>query len=480
MHVRRMFIVAIALFAFVGLANQLQAVVVEKTLLSDGFDTGASPTVGDDGDDPLDAEWSNHGSAITITRVDDSGGIGTGFALNANNGGSTFRGIQGLLPDAASLLIGESIEIRLDLRLTEGPDNNSGGMRVGLFELQDAVADTAGYHVQIGTGGSGTLAAVQDRGGGGSGGGGSDTAFLSGGSTGAAFGSINDLNAHNVAVTITRTGATTTSVATVVDGVSRLGNDTDGSIIERFEAAVIRQGSVNDDFRIDNINVVHTQLNRLTLTGDAADMEVQQLINGDTTPLANSSNMLVGHGGGSGGQGREALLMFQLPDANKLAQGFAASLEFQLVQKDGTLPFDADLYGLGFTTDSSDLTDFDDYFHSGIAPGSASLIQTSIMDVDTSLGRIETTGNGDGALSAFIASLYANGAIGGDFAVLSLNPSRDPFASPSGTFDRYHVASGSQSGAPTLILEMSVPEPTTALLGLIAFGTMATRRRRIA
>ena len=73
----------------------------------------------------------------------------------------------------------------------------------------------------------------------------------------------------------------------------------------------------------------------------------------------------------------------------------------------------------GFTTDPTDLTAFDDYFYSGIAPGSATLLQSSILTAATELGRVETTGTADTALASFI-TLSAGGSSGREGPVVHL------------------------------------------------------------
>lgn len=86
----------------------------------------------------------------TLGIVDDSAGIGTGNALSITS--ATRQGVIGSIPEVAFANVGDSIELRFDVRLTSFADN-AGGFRFGLYhDNGGSPALSSGYRALMGTG----------------------------------------------------------------------------------------------------------------------------------------------------------------------------------------------------------------------------------------------------------------------------------------------------------------------------------------
>ncbi|WP_425395235.1 PEP-CTERM sorting domain-containing protein [Aeoliella sp.] len=131
---------------------------------------GITPTTGFGYDETFDGgavpgNWTaQNGSAGTATLgiVDDTAGIGAGNALSVVS--ATRQGVIGQIPEFAFANVGDSIELRFDVRLTDFP-NNAGGFRFGLYHDNGGSGFSSGYRALLGTGTSYLSTDIQADGG---------------------------------------------------------------------------------------------------------------------------------------------------------------------------------------------------------------------------------------------------------------------------------------------------------------------------
>ncbi len=178
-------------------------------------------------------------------------------------------------------------------------------------------------------------------------------------------------------------------------------------------------------------------------------------------------------------QGLSNIYFFALPTIGTNQVITDATLNFNFDSITGSPGYNTDLYGLGFV--SSGPTMSGSWFAQGPATdtrtrailgtgatGTVSLIEDDILTTSTPLGAVTTTATT--ALIDFIDSLYADGANGGDFAVLQYIADQDVsnLSSASG-FRISHSDAPTNQLAQLEITVQQVPEPgTLATWGLVA------------
>ena len=123
-------------------------VIVRDEFADGGFDDGA---------DPLDLDWVEHGhSAVELFIVDDTVGIGNGDALELVRDRNAVQGARAVLPEVLTLDgVGDTISLSFDFRFTEPPPDTNRGLRAGLFDTMGTdgnLDDDRGYFMQLGTG----------------------------------------------------------------------------------------------------------------------------------------------------------------------------------------------------------------------------------------------------------------------------------------------------------------------------------------
>lgn len=174
------------------------------------------------------------------------------------------------------------------------------------------------------------------------------------------------------------------------------------------------------------------------------------------------------------------VLPFELPDLGAKVDPFtSADLGVMVFQIGDSTVTDLDLYGVRVDSDPAILpTDW----YIGSAPDpTATLIQESFLTPGSSAGFVgapnnNTDATGDANLLAYLNDAYDGGAGAGQYAFLRLSYGADTFASG---FDAYllTVREAGQVGEWPVISFTAVPEPTSALLGLLTLGGVLGRRR---
>jgi hypothetical protein len=244
-------------------ATQASAAIL---VVNDTFDVGASPTVANDGDDPLDIGWTGISSGA-VGRANTAPAPATGFYLNRS--ASNFAGARGSLPNnpALSLAIGESLVLSFSFLYTGSPGVSSSGtgFRYGFFG-----STGLGTVVTAGTGSGNTAlnithdttATVDNNMGSGTNG----TAAFSGPndvvSPGTMTSGIVANTIYSATLSISRQSTTAVSLsaslngatATVLD-VNDAGDAADYLINFSSGYVIIRNGANDSAQRIDNVKV---------------------------------------------------------------------------------------------------------------------------------------------------------------------------------------------------------------------------------
>lgn len=184
---------------------------------------------------------------------------------------------------------------------------------------------------------------------------------------------------------------------------------------------------------------------------------------------------------GSGGApltSRSNIYFFQLPTVTPFQSASVSFFVDEVVGVSGAQ--NVDLWGLGYQAGTTIDPNWNLNQNADAAAGvniafPVKLVDDFVTPSAPGVQTIETDASGDASLLTFIESLYANGATGGDFAVIRLNPDYGP----SG-LDRYFVRM-SESGvtAPSLELVTAVPEPSSLLFLSGVFGWLTLGRQRI-
>jgi len=241
--------------ALLAVSLLLTATARATILVNDTFDVGGSPTVGDDAADPLDTAWTAYAAGGTLSVVDDTGGLGSGNALDGAvlSGG----GVTALSLPSVNLAINQTIILSFDFRYITSPANNSLGFRFGLLDQQTAgETNDRGYGGVISTGTDTTgFRIYEDTGTSGSNEGLAGADFGSLGATGPGSTSVlDDTLEHSFSLQITRTSATDVSLVAEVDGQTITATDSTGAMFT-FNQILIRNGAIGTDFRFDNVQL---------------------------------------------------------------------------------------------------------------------------------------------------------------------------------------------------------------------------------
>jgi len=225
--------------------------------------------------------------------------------------------------------------------------------------------------------------------------------------------------------------------------------------------------------------------------GDVADRELNE---DNTFQAATGATMRAGASSSAPAGGRNALVVFQLPDLGAVADPFqSADLGLNLASVSGSTPFNSDVYGLGLQSTatlvigSGVLSTTRFYEGNAVDPNSTLIQQDFTTPATNSAGFKNTNATGDTNLVAYLNSLYNNGAGADQFVVLRVNPDVD---SGTGTIAGYNYSTADvgNAGATTVgagtnfdpvitYTAVSVPEPGALALIGIALAPFLRRRR---
>ncbi|MBI1370684.1 MAG: hypothetical protein GC162_18760 [Planctomycetes bacterium] len=226
-------------------------VEIWNNVFDDNFDTGASPTTGNDGDDPNDAAWTAIGGSIALVTDDNlaAGQIGSNKAMSFTTSG-TFQKIRTQFTDTPDI-VGTKVSASFDFRVVNA-ENVAAGLRFGLYDDGSNTAADTGYFVSIATGTATGVTFIED---------GSTTQgdFLGGGGQ-ITLGTVANYDldesvAHFAQLLLEHLSATTMRLSLYIDGVF-IGSALDTSVTTtHFGAFGISSGGTSNDFIIDNVSV---------------------------------------------------------------------------------------------------------------------------------------------------------------------------------------------------------------------------------
>ena len=229
-------------FGFVGVA-------AAEIIVSDTFDVGASPTIGDDPDDPLDIAW-------TTSKPPGNPSYGLFLEILSGLPGDSLRNVDGLLKYRASLgqlpaavtlaSIGDTLSLQVDFKYRSRNANVPDAYRLGLFD-----SSGAGYFFRFGNGTQRQIAITKDDG----------TGFTMDDTgltdlitaTDASVPSFTNSSAYDLGIELSRTAAGLQVTATV-DDYSLTYEDT-ASPQFVFDTVASGSGDTNIDWHIDNVLV---------------------------------------------------------------------------------------------------------------------------------------------------------------------------------------------------------------------------------
>jgi hypothetical protein len=210
--------------------------------------TTVNPVVGAN-----DFTWSLITTANTnFDVVTDNGspGIGGGNSLRIDNSTTgTFRGMIGTMGSSTTINLGETLTLSFTGRYYESPGSNSGGLRFGLINSGNLDNN---FYAQLGTGGNTGFALFRDGAGDTSPGGGTGVTTLVSTASGAAYASM-DTSPFNATISITRTAPSDYGIVANLNGSIRTASSNTGW--DNYNAVFIRNGSISNDFLIDNVVV---------------------------------------------------------------------------------------------------------------------------------------------------------------------------------------------------------------------------------
>ena len=228
-------------FGFVGVADA-------EIIVSDTFDVGASPTIGDDPDDPLDIAWTPSkppGNPSYGLFLETRTGF-SGETLRNKDGGLKYRASLGQLPAAVTLAsVGDTLSLQVDFEYRVSV-NALDAYRLGLFD-----SSGAGYFFRFGNGTARQIAITKDDG----------TGFTMDDegltdlitATDASVPSFTVTSAYDLGIELSRTAAGLWVTATV-DDYSLTYEDT-ASPQFVFDTVASGSGDTNIDWHIDNVLV---------------------------------------------------------------------------------------------------------------------------------------------------------------------------------------------------------------------------------
>ena len=234
---------------------------------------------------------------------------------------------------------------------------------------------------------------------------------------------------------------------------------------------VVRSNTANGEIRLTVNNDSEGQVIGTTLsTANFHSTSPSSVGSGGSTPNRRTANIVY---------------FFQIPTLAPGEMIGSASLSLALVDRrldlQGGEPFEPnlDVYGVGFQVSPSRQTS---WFYQGPNDPAATLIQAGFATSGSPLERTETSAAGDVNLAVFLNSLYAEGATGGEYAVIRLNLSED--FNPNSSITRYQLQGSRADENPAndaYLTYTVIPEPATAGLllgGAILLSLVVLRRRR--
>lgn len=219
-----------------------------EIIVSDTFDVGASPTVGDDPDDPLDIAWT-----LSIPSVSGRGlvletlsGL-PGDSLRNEDGLLKYRSSLGHLPAAVALAsVGDTLSLQVDFKYRSRNANVPDAYRLGLFD-----SSGAGYFFRFGNGTARQIAITKDDG----------TGFTMDDegltdlitATDASVPSFTVTSAYDLGIELSRTAAGLQVTATVDDYSLTYEETASPQFV--FDTVASGSGDTNIDWHIDNVLV---------------------------------------------------------------------------------------------------------------------------------------------------------------------------------------------------------------------------------
>jgi hypothetical protein len=224
-----------------------------------------------------------------------------------------------------------------------------------------------------------------------------------------------------------------------------------------------------------------------SIFGSTTDVELNEgnILQASTT----GPTIRAGASGSAPAGGRNAFLVFQLPDFGTTANPFlSADFGLNLATLTGTPAYNVDLYGLGIQSSAtitlnSGALSTPRFYESDALDPNATLIQLDFTTPATnSLGFKNTDITGDLNLLNFLNAVYADGSGANQFVVFRINPDANLNTATVGynysSADAGTVANVAGAGTTfdPVINYSAVPEP--AALSLCAFGSLLTLRRR--
>ena len=220
-----------------------------EIIVSDTFDVGVSPTVGDDPDDPLDIAWTPSrppGNPSYGLFLETLSGL-PGDSLRNVDGLLKYRASLGQLPAAVTLAsVGDTLSLQVDFKYRSRNANVPDAYRLGLFD-----SSGAGYFFRFGNGTQRQIAITKDDG----------TGFTMDDTgltdlitaTDASVPSFTYTSAYDLGIELSRTAAGLHVTATV-DDYSLTYEDTAAPQFV-FDTVASGSGDTNIDWHIDNVVV---------------------------------------------------------------------------------------------------------------------------------------------------------------------------------------------------------------------------------
>lgn len=229
-----------ALLALTAIASSRADVI----LVDDQFIDGAVSN----GADALDASWtsSQANNGLSVGAFAGSGNTTNALIKTNTNAGNTFNVMKGAFTNTIALASGDSITLSFDFRFTTTPAASNAGLRIGLGTSATSTL------FQLGTGGSASGNFVYYT-----------TADTGAGTAAGTFASdpvpsfsISDTASHSFSLTFTRTGATSMSLSTTIDGNTFTSVSGATSITAfTFDRILVGEGSAIMKYNIDNVLV---------------------------------------------------------------------------------------------------------------------------------------------------------------------------------------------------------------------------------
>lgn len=233
---------------------QAQSVIVNDPFTDGGRTNGA---------DPLDIPWFSLTTSPVLSVVDDSGGLGSGNALQAAP--DTNVQLVGVVPTITTLAnVGESLVLTMDFRFNVAPVGSFSGFRFGLFNsngtsvtgdnsgVAGPAANDFGYGFTFGTGAASNNAVSIFKSASGvplASTGGSITA------TGTPF-TVSNALAHHLQITLTRLTATSLGIEFRFDGsVVATATDASSPFISFDEIYAVTNAQSGRNYLLDNVTL---------------------------------------------------------------------------------------------------------------------------------------------------------------------------------------------------------------------------------